>query len=99
DSNAAACTCAYSLCADRAVAAVAADWSGSGRLAYDDDSPREGTLPRVSPGRNARTFPSGAYSKPAKRAVIRQSIRPGQQDKLNQTAKETVLEMIERRIQ
>ncbi len=49
-SNAAVCTCAHSPCAGTSAVADA-----GGRLAYDDGSPREVTLPRDSPGRNAST--------------------------------------------
>jgi hypothetical protein len=50
-SNTAACTGGHSLCAGRAAPAVVADWTGSGRLAYHDNSPRECVLPRDSSGR------------------------------------------------
>ena len=106
-SNALACTCAHSPCAG-----TAADADTDGRLAYDDDSPREGvTSQGTDRGGTRERSSSGAYSKTGKRPAVRQSIRPrinqtvmvtasghrSQGHDRNETAKETVLEMHERR--
>ena len=79
-SNAAACTCAHSLCAGRSAPVVVADRYGNGSGAYHDGSPRECDLPRDSPGRMRYRSPR-ALMQTATRTLLRQSMRPS----LNQT--------------
>ena len=50
-----------SNCGPPACAGTSAVADAGGRLAYDDGSPREVTLPRDSPGWNASTFRLGRF--------------------------------------
>jgi hypothetical protein len=88
------------------VAAVAADDAGHGRLAYYGGSPREALTPKGQPEENALSFFSGASQQRRQAIMAKYTSRKepnrevNEPDKgaaketiVNQTAKETVLEI------